>query len=580
VAEIRVVNSTGGSTPFSSDRLAGFLVRLGQPPADALDIAATVEGELSRNRVDEIKTEALRRVAVDLATTGRTRLAVERALVDLVPLDPAASTPLEPVEAPALPPSGAGPLGHVTMVHRFLFGIAGEADPAIGRFASVALTAAEGVAWSSFREALPDLIATLRDGELLSPARIELLSTRAGALIPIGAGGAKALGRLPGLYADVVGSPPASGRAPDDVPGRLHDALNAGLTTTRPPRAADLPPTFPPPPDWQPPITTTDQLPKGMTFVKTGGLERRQGGPLGPNWPLYCVVREEIRDDLEGMETGYLGAPSDALTTENWPSDDEVAISRGWKIDLATDLQPGGFVVLPLGYDCSFHEWRLLENDAAPGLFARLQKLRDKLGDQRERLKEQAKKAVTAGAATAGAAATALTGVPVPDFVGKLAGDLAAQLVGWLIDLAIELLDDVAPFPPLVLAHATTWIGDQRPLSVVMIAEKSSANGPATIKPLAREYPPGTMSSVGYRHKAELTARWWWGASTPSGPLPWRLVTGQKRATTPVVAWRAPGTGFGAIVREVNIDDDDAVYVVCVRADLRLVAEAALPPPT
>jgi hypothetical protein len=89
VAEIRVVNSTGGSTPFSSDRLAGFLVRLGQPPADALDIAATVEGELSRNRVDEIKTEALRRVAVDLATTGRTRLAVERALVDLVPLDPA-----------------------------------------------------------------------------------------------------------------------------------------------------------------------------------------------------------------------------------------------------------------------------------------------------------------------------------------------------------------------------------------------------------------------------------------------------------------------------------------------------------
>jgi hypothetical protein len=580
VPDIRVVNSTGSAIPFSADRLAGFLVRLGQPPTEALEIAATVEGELNRARVDEVTTEDLRRVAVDLATSGRTRLAVERALVDVLPIDPASAQPLVPIAIDP-PPTAIGPLAHALAVHRHLFRIAGDSDPALGRFATAALAAAEGVAWTSFRDALPALGEVLRRGEVLPPDRLELLQQRALAAIPLVALGQKAFARLPGVLADVVNGPLLGDRPVDDLLGRLHDALGRGMTTARAPAGGDQPPTFPPPPEWRPPGVPTEGLPPGKSFVKVGGFERRVDGPLGQHWPLYCVEREEIDDDLEGMETGYQGAPSDALTTDDWPDLDEVAVDRGWKVDLRAKLPAGGFLALPLGYDVSFHEWRLIENDQAPGIFGRLHKLRDKLAEQREKLEDKAKQAAASGATAAGAAAGAATGipVPVPDFVSKLAGDLAGQLVDWMIDLTIELLDDVAPFPPLIIAHATTWTGDLQPFSVVMLAEKAAANGPATVKSLAREYPPGTIAES-YRHRYEHTARCWWGASQPPGLLPWNLVTGMKRATAGAIAWRAPGTGFGAIVREVNVDDDDAVYVACVRADVLLVDDSELPPPT
>ena len=126
--EIRVVNSSGGAVPFSTDRLAGFLVRLGQPPADALEVAEHVEAELHRGRVDEISTADMRRIAVDLATVGRSRLAVERALEGVVIAEP---QPL-PV-APPGPVIGAGPLGHATAVHRYLFDLVTSVDRLITR---------------------------------------------------------------------------------------------------------------------------------------------------------------------------------------------------------------------------------------------------------------------------------------------------------------------------------------------------------------------------------------------------------------------------------------------------------------
>jgi hypothetical protein len=206
--------------------------------------------------------------------------------------------------------------------------------------------------------------------------------------------------------------------------------------------------------------------------------------------------------------------------------------------------------------------WHLVDRESTDSVIDKVIKAaKEGLEEEDDELKEKAKEFAEGVINDLGAVAS----ITIPRPVENALSSATKQIIGWIIDEVVKILDTSArPFPLLMLMHRTIWPSGYKPLSIVSLAETNSSSSGATRVPLSERRSDGLIVPRPFPGREDV---WWVGQSSDPGSMPRSLMEGAGAGDA--VMWRPRDTGFGAVKRQRSTEGGR--YVVAVRADVRLL---------
>ena len=308
-------------------------------------------------------------------------------------------------------------------------------------------------------------------------------------------------------------------------------------------------------------------------WLKAASLERRTN--LNEKPPLWCRKPSDEKgffnnvlsrdgDELEAVEYKIgKASPAAALETPEDAIHKRQHVTGKWEINLTKPLFPGDFLVIEEGISVATYGWLLSENDqigSSSFLKEMTKKAHSALEEKQAELTERGAEKI---------AAIAL------GFGGKVAEGIAkalgSQIIKWIIELTLRLLDPNEQFPTVSLYHVTQLIRGKVPVSWVLATETSlEGEKPATrLLSMANARLDAddnvTLDDTFSRAYRKTMRRWFGDANRLRATPGISAITRATRKSRQCVVWSdVSKEGMHCMLHQTV---DDARYVVAMRAE-------------